>query len=407
MIRSIPKVALFADCFHEVNGVALTCRQLASFAERRGLPFFSVHAGPATTRTGHGSITVLELRRGPLAFAVDTDFSFDPLFLRYRNHVVKEVERFRPDVIHITGPGDVGILGAIVAHQLRVPLLASWHTNIHQFGARRLQRVTSCLPEPWRNRLAAATEQRIFNWAVRYYRIARVILAPNPDLVSLIAARTGKPVMLMRRGVDSGLFAPVKRRLGGPFMLGYVGRLTAEKNVRSLVDIERALLRKGAPEFRFLIVGHGSERDWLAARLRHAEFTGVLKDEALARAYADMDAFVFPSRTDTYGNVVQEAMASGVPCVVSDAGGPGFLVETGQTGFVCSNAAEFAEAILQLMRDPCLLQRMRERSRAVACGASWDNVFDALYDAYRKAATPPSSQPVLRLVSEHAPVIAD
>jgi glycosyltransferase involved in cell wall biosynthesis len=394
MIRAMPRVALFADCFHEVNGVALTCRQLASFAERRRLPFFSLHAGPATTQSGQGSVATMELRRGRLSFAVDTDFSFDPFFLRYAARVLEELARFRPDTIHITGPGDVGILGAIAAHRLRVPLVASWHTNIHQFAARRLERTAACLPGSLRRRLTALAEHRIFDWAMRYYRGARLILAPNADLVSLIARRTGKPVLLMRRGVDT-------------FTLGYAGRLTPEKNVRSLADIEQALLREGAPEFRFLIVGHGSERDWLAAHMRRAEFPGVLKGEALARAYADMDAFVFPSRTDTYGNVIQEAMASGVPCIVSDAGGPTFLVETGRTGFVCSDTAQFTAALLQLMRDPHLLQRMRGLARAAACAASWDNVFDSLYDAYRKAAAAPSPQPRLRLINEHVPATAD
>lgn len=385
-MRAVPRVALFADCFHEVNGVALTCRQLTGFAQRGGFAFLSLRAGPTTTCGQQEGVTHVELRRGPLSFAVDADFSFDPLLLRYRKLVAEQLRRFRPDLIHITGPGDVGILGAVLAHQMRVPMVASWHTNIHQFGARRLDVAAGFLPQGLRRRVTNAAERRIFDWAMRYYRMARLILAPNPELVSLIAERTGKPVQPMRRGVDTLLFSPRERDRSGPFTLGFVGRLTPEKNVRALADIERMLIREGAPPFRFLIVGQGSERDWLARHMPTAELPGVLKGETLAQAYAEMDAFVFPSRTDTYGNVIQEAMASGVPCIVSDAGGPSFLVESGQCGFICSHAAEFTAAIFQLMRDKRLLRHMREKARAAACSASWDRVFESLYEAYAEAA---------------------
>jgi glycosyltransferase involved in cell wall biosynthesis len=377
-----PRVALFADCFHEVNGVALTCRQLTAFAQRLELPFLSVRSGPATGHRQTGSVSALELARSAASIAVDADLSFDALFLCHRQRVLDTLEAFRPDVIHITGPGDIGILGTMMAHKLRVPLVASWHTNIHQFAARRLERTFALLPEAWRHSIAISAERNIFSAAMRYYSMARIILAPNPELASLIAARTRRPVALMRRGVDTELFSPRKRRNNGCFTLGFVGRLTPEKSVRLLADLEQALLREGAPPFRFLIAGDGSERAWLAAHLKNAEFTGVLKGEPLAQAYASMDAFVFPSRTDTYGNVVQEAMASGVPCLVTDSGGPSFLVEPGASGFICSNLRQFTDSALALIADAGLLQRMRERARLAACRASWHRVFSKVYEAY-------------------------
>ena len=100
-------------------------------------------------------------------------------------------------------------------------------------------------------------------------------------------------------------------------MLGFVGRLSVEKNVAVLVQVQEELERMGHKSFRFLIVGHGAEEEWLRERLPRAEFTGVLRGEALAAAYAGMDLFVFPSHTDTFGNVVLEALASGVPAIVT------------------------------------------------------------------------------------------
>ena len=115
----------------------------------------------------------------------------------------------------------------------------------------------------------------------------------------------------MRRGVDTTLFSPARRLADdGTFRLGYVGRLSSEKNVGLLPSLEAALIAAGHHDVRFLIVGEGRERRGLEHQMTTAEFTGVLHGEALAEAYANMDSLVFPSETDTFGNVVQEALAS-------------------------------------------------------------------------------------------------
>jgi glycosyltransferase involved in cell wall biosynthesis len=106
------------------------------------------------------------------------------------------------------------------------------------------------------------------------------------------------------------------------------------------------LTSSGLRNFCFLIVGQGAEQAWLKAQMRQAEFPGVLSGESLARAYANMDVFVFPSRTDTYGNVVLEALASGVPAIVTDSGGPRFIVRSGETGFVAKDLEDLTSAWL-------------------------------------------------------------
>ena len=119
----------------------------------------------------------------------------------------------------------------------------------------------------------------------------------------------------------------------------------------------------------------------LRRELRSAHFAGVLRGEALATAYANMDALVFPSHTDTFGNVVLEALASGVPAVVTPDGGPKFIVSDGETGFAVPDEG-FASAIATLARDPVRLHRMREAARTHALGCSWDAVFAQVYTAY-------------------------
>jgi glycosyltransferase involved in cell wall biosynthesis len=190
----------------------------------------------------------------------------------------------------------------------------------------------------------------------------------------------------MYRGVDTELFDPRRRsRNESIFVIGYVGRLTVEKNIRFLVDLERGLIEAGLTSFRFLIVGQGAEEEWLKANMRQADFTGVLRGEALAQAYANMDVFAFPSRTDTYGNVVLEALASGVPALVTESGGPRFIIRPGETGFVARDVQEFVACILNLAAQPGQLQVMRAAARTHAMTASWDRVFESVYVAYESS----------------------
>ena len=380
-----PRVAFFTDSFHEVNGVALTSRQFEDFARRRDLPFLSVHAGSATREEKLGTVTRYEIQRSKAAFNLEatSDLAFDPLIARNRTQLLYELGKFQPDLVHVTGPGDFGMLGAWLAAKLKIPLAASWHTNVHEYASRRLEKLLGFLPDKQLNAVSAAAEKQALAGAARFYRIARILFAPNQELVDLLHVQTGKPCFLMQRGVDAVHFNPVKRDPGlRPFTIGYVGRLSVEKNVRFLAEVEKTLAASGRSDYRFLIVGSGGEQEWLRANLRNAEFTGVLRGEDLARAYANMDVFAFPSFTDTFGNVILEALASGVPAVVTNGGGPKFMVQSGVTGCVAESDAAFVRAILELLNDRAKLDGMKSAARAYACTISWDRVFERVYDAY-------------------------
>ena len=379
-----PRVAFFTDSFHEVNGVAHTSRQFDAFARRRAVPFLNIHAGPRTELREDGPVWTLELKRGLVGFRLEKDMSFDLLFMRHRQRVTELVKRFGAELVHITGPSDVGLLGALVAHDLKLPMLASWHTNIHEFGARRLSKMLAFLPGDVSKKIASFTEQKIIlELSLRYYQLGRVLLAPNPELVELLQRRTHRPTFLMQRGVDTQLFTPEKRdRCSNELVIGYVGRLSPEKSVRDLRAVEQALTGAGIQNFRFVIVGDGHEHAWLQANLERVELTGVLRGDDLARAYANMDIFAFPSRTDTYGNVVLEALASGVPSVVTSEGGPKYLVAHGVTGLVSENSRAFLDNVLTLAREPDTLRRMRIRAREFAQCRYWHRIFEQVYDAY-------------------------
>ena len=382
------RLALFPCTYREIDGVANTSKEFAAFAKDHGFEFLLVHAGPRDEVVTDGSIIKVQLRRGRVKFPLDGHHEFDLLFLRHYARILRLVRDFSPNVIHITGPSDVGILGALVAHNLGVPLAASWQTNLHQFARCRVSRLLSSWPQNLSAKIGAAVEFATFHATARFYKIPRLLFAPNRALVELLGKTTGKPCFLMSHSVNTETFSPeFRERPAGPFRIGYVGRLTPDKNVRFLAQLERDLLAAGHRDFRIVLIGQGIEEKWLSEKMRHAEFSGWLTGKDLSRAFANMDAFVFPSETDTFGLAVLEALASGVPAVVAPRGGPAYTVEHGKSGYVAKNFDEFVSLVGILMTQPGLHDSMRleARHRAISIG-SWDQIFAGMYKTYERYA---------------------
>jgi glycosyltransferase involved in cell wall biosynthesis len=261
---------------------------------------------------------------------------------------------------------------------------------VHEYAARRSDWFLRLLPK----RQSDATEQKIEDLAMaaaaKFYSVAQMLFAPNAELCALLERATGRTCYLMPRGVDPELFHPSKRRRGPndrDHVLGFVGRLSVEKNVALLAKVQEELEGLGHRSFRFLIVGHGAEEVWLRERMPRAEIAGVLRGEELSAAYANMDLFVFPSHTDTFGNVVLEALASGVPAIVTRDGGPCTIVRDGETGRVVDDG-DFAQAVAGVLGDPVKHAEMRLAARAHALTMSWDSVFEGVYAAYEEMLTP-------------------
>lgn len=382
-LNRCPRVAFLADTFHEVNGVAHTVRQLVQFAKRRNIPFLDVHCGAKEEISNDGSVTTIELQRGRFSVELDAQLEYDPFLLRHTGRISAAIKDFRAELIHVTGPGDMGAIGRYLAWRLGLPFVASWHTSLDQYARLRLERSLAFLGRSISQdagRFAGKLSLRFLRW---FYRRACIALAPNDELVETLKQLTGRPVFLMRRGVDAELFSPARRnRENGRFRIGYVGRLTAEKNVRFLADLANALKSRAKNDFEIVIVGQGSEEQWLEENVPNVSLTGVLHGEALAQAYANLDLFVFPSKTDTFGNVVLEALSSGVPAIVTSGGGPKWLVQDGITGYVAVSDEEFIEQVICLMDDQAARLSMAQAARGYACKQSWDNVFERVFRAY-------------------------
>jgi len=274
-------------------------------------------------------------------------------------------------------------------------MVASWHTNIHEYASRRIYKLLDSVP-CMRDGAAAAVERSCLRALMAFYRLAHFVLAPNQASVNLLAERTRRPAYPMKHGVDTARFCPRPRSANGDFCIGWVGRLTPEKNVRAFVDLESQLLAAGEPGFRMLLVGDGSEREWLSKRLHSARLPGFLQGNELADAFASMDTFVFPSKTDTFGLVLLEAMASGVPVVLSSEAGARVGIRDGIEGFLCDN---LSEGVLKLMRCNGLRQTMSAASEEFARTQTWNNVFESLYETYRIALATPEVRRRMRCSS--------
>src|SRR5450759_3067855 len=154
-----PRVVFFADSYDEANGIARLSHALEAYAARRDLQFLCVQGSRTTRASDHGGGAQLALKRSAASLRVEHDPTFDLLFWRHYRRVAEQVMAFRPDVLHITGPSDVGQLGATLGHRLSIPIVGSWHTNLHQYAALRSRSWLSWLPRSARERALAAIER--------------------------------------------------------------------------------------------------------------------------------------------------------------------------------------------------------------------------------------------------------
>ena len=384
-MKGSPRVALFADTYHEINGAANFLRRLTAYAKENDFPLLCVRSGDETKVTTDGSVQFLDLKRNRASIPLDGDLKYDPLLWRNRGLVKKTLKDFRADVIHLTGLNDISQFGFMHAHFMNIPAVATWHTNTHEYAAERLLSLGQWLPKSIRTKIGHAVERVTMFGLMRLYFMAQMQLAPNQDLVDEIGRMTKRPSFLLRRGVDIDNLSPEKRTRRSEdkeLILGFVGRLRPEKNVRALGRLDAALQAAGVRNYKFLIVGDGDERPWLEKHLTNAEFTGEIRGDKVAESFANMDLFVFPSLTDAFANVVLEAMASGVPAIAFPVGGPKFLIENNVSGFLAGTEAELSEKIGEIIKTRDILKPMSTEARRFAIENSWNAIFQKTYGYY-------------------------
>jgi glycosyltransferase involved in cell wall biosynthesis/predicted metal-dependent phosphoesterase TrpH len=283
----------------------------------------------------------------------------------------------RYDLVHLVSPGPAGIGAALTARIAGLAVCGSYHTELATYAGLRTG-------DP-RIELGMRMALSLF------YRGCEVVLSPSPtadeSLLGLGIER--ERIGRWARGVDLSLYDRAKAEPGaypGNIKVLYAGRLTREKGVDLLVEsFLRA--RERDPRLHLLLAGGGPEEATLRVRLgEHATFLGWLDREALARVYASADLFLFCSRTDTYGQVVVEAQASGVPVVAVAEGGPLSLIRDRRTGWLCDPEPEaLAAALAQLAASPYLREQIAVAARAQVRGRTWEAALAQLAEGYGRA----------------------
>jgi glycosyltransferase involved in cell wall biosynthesis len=283
----------------------------------------------------------------------------------------------RYDLIHVTAPGPSGIAATMLSRISGMPLVGSYHTELGAYAGLRSG-------DGGLEAMATAA-------LGAFYGAPSTVLSPSPaadrSLIGLGVdqGRLGR----WERGVDVSRFDPGKAapsEYPGEVKVLYAGRLTREKGVELLAEsFERA--HRVDPRLHLLLAGGGPEEGELRSRLgERATFLGWLEGEELARAYASADLFLFCSQTDTYGQVVVEAGASGLPVVAVAEGGPASLIENRHTGLLCRpDADHLAGAVLQLAASPLLRRHLGACAARAAAERSWERALEQLADGYRRA----------------------
>lgn len=309
-----------------------------------------------------------------------------PLYPDYRvslpgvtGGVRAELERFSPDLVHVVSPTPAALWALRWARRKGVPAVSSFHTHFvsyfRYYGVRPLERFG------W--------------WALRrFYARCERVYAPSVSIIRELQAEGVRNLELWSRGIDVSSFSPERRdpalrALAGadadtPLLL-LVSRLVKEKDLADLVEVDRVLRAHGV-RHRLALVGDGPMRAELEALLPHAFFAGHRVGDELSRWYASADVFIFPSTTETLGNVVLEALASGLPAVVVDRGGPQDLIDHGVNGFVAraNDIENMADAVERLLTDPELRGRMSGAARESAASRDWTAINDGLIASYHE-----------------------
>ena len=371
------RVAIFSEVYWPmVSGVGVTLVRLVDALKARG---HTVRVYSATYELPAGAADRPEVHRSPsIPFFLYPDVQW--AFPRYRE-VLEDVAAFAPDIIHVATEFAMGKTGLRVARQLGIPVAASAHTDYEKYAVR--YGLDWVMGAGW----------RYLRW---FYRQTGMVLSPSGVYERHLNARGVRNTGIWTRGVDTEFFHPrcrsesYRRALGlGPrdFLVTYVGRIAREKDLDLLLRAWGMLGRRD--DARLVLVGRGPMEAELARReIPGLVLAGLKEGIDLSAAYASADIFAFPSTTETFGNVLLEAMASGLPCLAAAAGGVVEFARHGSNAWLvdAGNPAAIAAGLDRLLADDDLRRALSAGGRKTACERRWDLIFDELIGQYRALA---------------------
>lgn len=374
------RLAHFTDTFYEINGVGLTLRRQVEAAVQADKNYTVITCDNTSRPPQKGiqnfiPVGVFHLPEYP------EQKLFHPPFLEILKYFYEQ------NFTHLQAatPGPMGLTALALARILQLPIWGTYHTALPQYA----QYLTE----------DNAIVQSMWKYIIWFYNQMDVVFVPSRSTGEELQRKGIDPGKLhvFPRGVDTDLFHPAKRngvlenryQVEEGLKLLYVGRVSKEKNLELLGRVYQALL-PAHPGLRLIVVGDGPYLEEMRRELADTPcvFTGYLEGEDLAAVYASCDLFLFPSTTDTFGNVVLEAQASGIPVIVTDAGGPRENVVPGETGLIVPSDDEesLLTAIESLVAEPARLKRMGQAARRYVQQRSFDNAFQAIWQIYEERA---------------------
>jgi len=366
------KIAYFTESLlPHVDGVSRTLAQLFATLEGRGVDFrvYSPFV-PGPDVSWSRRVRPARFVRFPLY----PDYR---VTLPWGHGFGAELDAWGPDLVHVVSPTPMAFWAQRHAARRGIPVVSSFHTHFVSYF-----------------RYYGFPALEGMGWGVlrRFYGRCARVYAPSWSILRELEAQGIGGLELWSRGIDSRRFSPgfrdaeLRRAVGAddatPVVL-LVSRLVKEKDLADLVEMDRILRARGA-RYRLVLVGDGPMRSELEASLPAAHFAGHQAGEALARWYASADVFVFPSTTETFGNVVLEAMASGLPAVVVNRGGPPDQVRPGENGWIAraNDPADLADRVESLLTDPETRARMGRRAVRAARERDWSVINGRLIESY-------------------------
>lgn len=371
------RIALFSEVYWPmVSGVGVTLLRLTEALEQRG---HQVRVYSASYPLPKGRQDRAEVHRSPsvpLFLYPDVQWAFPRL-----RDVVEDAARFRPDVVHVATEFALGLAGLKAARQLRLPLVASAHTDYDKYAAR--YGVDWALRVGW----------HYLRW---FYGQAHRVLCPSRIYEEHLHSRGVTHTGVWSRGVDPAHFHPrfrseaYRQALGlGPrdLLVTYIGRIAKEKNLVQLLAAWEALAAERG-RAQLALVGRGPLEEEIRRRdIPGVHVLGLMHDRDLSEAYASADIFVFPSATETFGNSLLEAMGSGLPSLAASAGGVLEFAQHGRNAWLVSpnSAAALTLGLRCLLQDPGLRAGLAEGALQTARERGWDQVYDSLLHDYQDA----------------------
>ena len=381
------RVAVVTETYPpEVNGVAVTLQQLVLRLQASNHQIQLIRPRQPLDHKDHSTcndellVRGLEIPRYPQL----------RLGMPIKRALVAHWTRQRPDLVHVATEGPLGWSAVQAARKLRLPLSTDFRTNFHAYSQH--------YGIGWLRKPIAA-------YLRRFHNLADCTMVPSSDLLQDLCAQGFERLLVVARGLDASRFSPVHRSEAlrtewgvapdQPVLLS-VGRLAREKNLDLLVRTWQAMRAERA-DLKLVVVGDGPSRNTLALACPDALLVGAKSGDELARHYASADVFVFPSVTETYGNVTPEALASGLAVIAFDYAAAAELIRHGDNGLLAprGDEAAFLRNAVELARNPSLLQHLRERGRATTLTQDWGQIARQVESVWQQLLTvrQPAAQP--------------